>query len=105
MMMRMATPLAMLAAVTAGAQTPPFDVASVKPNRTGQSPQTYPRLQNGAFTAENAALKTLLVVAYGIIDLRVNGPAWLDTEKYDIAAKAPPGVPDSQLMPLLQSLL
>jgi|SRR5579862_6152033 bla regulator protein BlaR1 len=94
-----------IAASALWAQPPAFEVASVKPNHTGGYPRTYPRLQNGTFTAEIASLKTLIVVAYGLIELRINGPDWLDTEKYDIIAKAPEGVPDSQIMPLLQSLL
>jgi uncharacterized protein (TIGR03435 family) len=47
----------------------------------------------------------LLVVAYGLIELRISGPDWLDAERYTIAAKAPEGLADSQMMPLLQSLL
>jgi uncharacterized protein (TIGR03435 family) len=92
-----------LAAVTLSAQS--FDVASVKPNRNGAPPRTYPRLHNGSFTADNASLKTLLVIAYGLIEQRIFGPEWLDTEKYDITAKAPAGIADDQVMPLLQALL
>ena len=93
------------AASALGVQPPAFEVASVRPNRSGEHPRTYPRLQNGTFSAEIASLKTLIVIAYGLIELRIDGPKWLDTEKYDITAKAPEGVPDSQIMPLLQSLL
>jgi uncharacterized protein (TIGR03435 family) len=86
-------------------QSPAFEIASVKVNHTGEHPRTYPQLRNGTFTAEIASSKTLIVIAYGLIELRIKGPEWLDTEKYDITAKAPEGVPDSQSMPLLQSLL
>jgi len=99
------TILVVTAAAALRAQSPAFDVASVKPNHTGDHPRTYPRLQNGTFTAEVASLKTLLVIAYGLIELRISGPDWLDTEKYDIIAKAPEGVPDDQIRPLLQALL
>ena len=92
-----------LAAVTLSAQS--FDVASVKPNHNGPPPRTYPRLHNGTFTAENASLKTLLVNAYGLNELRIVGPDWMNTEMYDITAKAPAGFADDQLMPLLQALL
>jgi len=63
-----------------GAQPLAFEVASVKPNRTGGYPRTYPRLQNGTFSAEIASLKTLVVIAYSLTELR-DGPNWLDTEK------------------------
>jgi uncharacterized protein (TIGR03435 family) len=92
-----------LAAVSLSAQS--FEVASVKPNHNGAPPRTYPRLHNGGFTADNASLKTLLVIAYGLIEQRIFGPEWLDTEKYDITAKAPAGTADDQVMPLLQGLL
>jgi uncharacterized protein (TIGR03435 family) len=82
-----------------------FEVASVKPNHKGPPPRTYPRLHNGSFSAENASLKTLLVIAYGLIEQRIFGPEWLDVEKYDITAKAPEGITDDQVMPLLQALL
>src|SRR4051812_30844342 len=65
----------------------------------------FPRMVNGTFTAENASLKTLLVVAYGFNTLRIEAPARLSDESYDITAKAPAGTPDDKLMPLLQSLL
>lgn len=87
------------------AQSPAFEVAAVKPNHTVEHPRTYPRLHNGTFSAEAASMMTLLEVAYGLVELRIHGPAWLDAERYDITAKAPEGVPDSQIMPLLQSLL
>jgi uncharacterized protein (TIGR03435 family) len=92
-------------AVALWAEPPAFETALVKPNHTGEYPRTYPRLQNGTFTAEIASLKTLIAIAYGLIEMRITGPDWLDTEKYDITAKAPKGVPDDQIMPLLQSLL
>ena len=92
-------------AVTGLWAQPSFEVATVKANRTGENPRTYPRLQNGTFKAENASLKTLLVIAYGLIELRISGPDWLNTERYDITAKAPEGVSDNKVMPLLQALL
>ena len=106
--MRMAVAALIVAGTAASvlwAQSPAFEVAAVKPNHTEEHPRTYPQLHNGTFSAEAASMKTLLVVAYGLIEQRINGPAWLDTERYDITAKAPEGIADSQIMPLLQSLL
>ena len=106
--MRMGAAILLLAGAAAwarGEQPLAFEVASVKPNRTEGYPRTYPRLQNGTFSAEIASLKTLVVIAYGLTEQRIDGPKWLDTERYDITAKAPDGVPDSPIKPLLQSLL
>jgi uncharacterized protein (TIGR03435 family) len=88
-----------------GAQTPAFDVASVKPNHTGSHGSRGPSLRNGTLNAENVTLKNLLGVAYDVQTFRIAGPDWIDSDRFDLAAKSPEGVPDSQLAPMLQSLL
>jgi uncharacterized protein (TIGR03435 family) len=47
----------------------------------------------------------LVAAAYGLTEPRVLGPAWLDKDRFDIVAKSPAGVPDSELNPMLQRLL
>jgi uncharacterized protein (TIGR03435 family) len=64
-----------------------FDVASVKPNRTGDS-GTHIGHNGGTLTITNATLKYCILRAYGVADSQVSGPDWLDTERYDIVAKA-----------------
>jgi len=102
----------LLAAGVAGAlplraQSPAFEVATIKPNHGNgnRSPSRYPSLQNGTLTAENVSLKTLLGVAYGLSTVRITGPAWIDSDRFDLAGKAPEGVPDTEVMPLLQNLI
>jgi len=56
-------------------------------------------------TAHNATLRMILRSAYGLSALQINGPDWMDSDRFDLDAKSPPGVPDSELMPMLQSLL
>ena len=92
-------------AITAYAQSSKFEVTSVKVNRSGDGRSSYPRLTNGRMTAENATLRMILRVAYGLTALQIEGPGWLDSDRFDLEAKSPPGVPDSELMPMLQSLL
>ena len=87
------------------AQSPAFEVATVKVNRSGSGASNGPRLTNGRLFAENATLKRFLQVAYDLNALQISGPGWLDSDRFDLAAKSPPGVPDSDLMPMLQSLL
>ena len=62
-------------------------------------------LHNGTFTATNVSLKQVLAAAYGRTEPRIAGPDWLDRDRFDIVAKSPPGVPDTQLQPMLQALL
>jgi uncharacterized protein (TIGR03435 family) len=87
------------------AQSLAFEVATVKVNRSGSGSSNGPRLTNGRLSAENATLKRLLQVAYDLNALQISGPGWLDSDRFDLAARSPQGVPDSELMPMLQSLL
>ena len=82
-----------------------FEVATVKPAGGNPNVSNYPRLHNGTLAAENVSFKTLLSVAFGLTGNRINGPDWIDTEKLDLTGKAPQGVSDSALMPMLQALL
>jgi len=91
--------------LTAYAQSNAFEVASVKPNRSGSGATLAPGLRNGTLSARNASLKALIRAAYGVSDLQIVGPSWLDADRFDLTGKAPKGVPDDQLMPMLQTLL
>src|SRR5579883_2520256 len=97
-------PLLVLAAC---AQTPRFEVASIKPYR-GAGNVSSLRLSNGLFQAENVSLKKLLLNANGIRDDRdytVDGAGWMGTESFDISARFPPDTPVTQVRQMLQNLL
>jgi uncharacterized protein (TIGR03435 family) len=47
----------------------------------------------------------LIETAYGVRDDQLSGPGWIETVRYDVVAKPPAGVTQSQLRPMLQSLL
>jgi uncharacterized protein (TIGR03435 family) len=51
----------------------------------------------------NITLKELIVQAYKAVD--VTGPGWLNSDRFDIIAKAPPGTPEDTLRLMLQTLL
>ncbi len=87
------------------AQSPAFEVATAKVNHSGSGRSSFPWLLNGRMTAQNATLRMILRAAYGLTAMQIEGPGWLDSDRFDIEAKSPPGVPDSELMPMLQSLL
>jgi uncharacterized protein (TIGR03435 family) len=106
--MRIAGSVLVIAVVcTSGtrAQSPAFEVATVKENHSRSGRSSSPWLINGRMTAENATLRMILRAAYGLTALQIEGPSWLDSDRFDLEAKSPPGVPDSELMPMLQSLL
>ena len=87
------------------AQSPEFEVATIKVNQSGSGGSNFPTLKNGTLTAQNVSLGMLVQAAYDLSALRIVGPNWLDSDRYDVAGKAPQGVPDSELMPMLQGLL
>jgi uncharacterized protein (TIGR03435 family) len=85
-----------------------FEVASVKRNSSAPSGRmNFKALPGGRLTAENMPLRLLIQHAYGIRAFQISrGPSWIDTERYDIAAKAGREVPERQLVgPMLQKLL
>jgi len=52
-------------------------------------------LPGGRFTATNNTIRALILNAYGIFGsphLLTGGPAWIDSEAYDVDARAEPGV-------------
>ncbi len=94
-----------------------FEVASIKPSKSG-SPGMMLRIQpGGRFTASGIPMKFLLEQAYGIKDSQISqAPPWFDSEHWDIDAKPedsvgaemdklPPEQRKDKLMQMLQSLL
>jgi bla regulator protein BlaR1 len=90
---------------SAGSSSPAFDVASIKPNRSGSRGFSIGS-PGGRFIATNVTLQECIQMAYHVADYRLTGgPSWLNSERYDIEAKAEHAVPKEQLMPMLQALL
>jgi uncharacterized protein (TIGR03435 family) len=83
-----------------------FDVASVKPNRTAACRGRWDfSTSHGTVIAENAPLLRIISRAYHLTDDRVSGPKWIDSQCYDIRAKASNKTPERDLMRMLQGLL
>ena len=66
--------------------SPAFEVASIRPhdpNDRSASSQVLP----GRYVARNTSVRSLLVMAYRVAAGEiVNGPSWIETERYDIEA-------------------
>ncbi len=63
-----------------------FTVASVKPNASGKVAVSR-HLSPGRFDARNFSLRQLIAIAYDVGTLRVvDGPDWVDSDKFDIVA-------------------
>jgi uncharacterized protein (TIGR03435 family) len=84
-----------------------FEVASVKPNISGNNMIMIRPPVGGRFTATNARLKMLVGLAYKVQNFEIlGGPAWINSDGYDISAKSTDtnaGI--DQLRPMLQTLL
>jgi uncharacterized protein (TIGR03435 family) len=67
-----------------------FEVASIKATPPGASGRWIRMQSTHEFAAKNHALKTLVAAAYNLSPTAISGgPAWVDSDRYDIVAKAP----------------
>jgi uncharacterized protein (TIGR03435 family) len=92
------------------AQLPVFEVASLKPARSDTRVRSSMRGGPGTPDAEqitftNVTLMSVLMRAYDVKNYQVTGPAWLSSERYDIAAKVAPGTAKEQFNLMLQNLV
>jgi uncharacterized protein (TIGR03435 family) len=89
------------------AQTrPAFEVTSVKPNKSVDRQFGIVPSPGGRVRATNSTLRQLINVAYGVPDFRITGnTGWMNTDRFDIDAKAVGDPPRDQLLLMLQSLL
>jgi len=87
-MYRITFAIAALTTLATGARAQKFDVASIKPNHTGDGRVGIGMQPGGRFTANNVTVKMLITIAYGIRDHQLSGlPGWAESERYDISAK------------------
>jgi uncharacterized protein (TIGR03435 family) len=88
------SPIRAFAVATAAQDGGRFDVASVKPNRSGAEAIRW-TFENGRFTAVNVTVRALVASAYGLpqqplADFQISGgPSWLSTDRFDVLAQAP----------------
>ncbi|HEY4363698.1 MAG TPA: TIGR03435 family protein [Bryobacteraceae bacterium] len=87
---------------------PVFEVATIKPSKPEAQGIGLTINQSNLMNTMNTPLSFLMAFAYGVQSKQiVGGPSWLESERYDITAKADiPGQPnDRQLKAMLQKLL
>ncbi len=106
---------AMSVALGAAQQTeavPEFEAASVKPAPppTGNGIRVMMRGGPGSddpgrLDWNNVALKQMITNAFNMKDYQVQGPDWLNTERFDVVAKIPAGTTKEQYRLMVQKLL
>jgi uncharacterized protein (TIGR03435 family) len=58
-----------------------------------------------SLTAKNSPVRWILEAAWDLSQRQITGPDWIDKDRYDLEARAPEGVPDTEIKPMLQALL
>jgi len=86
------------------AQSLAFDAASVKPNHSGSGSSQY-NTHSASLEMTNVPLATCIQAAFNLKPNQVSGPSWLESERFDIMAKAGREVKERELMEMLQTLL
>lgn len=86
---------------------PVFEVAAVRRNTSSSPAGAGSRMQPGGnYTATNLTLQRLIAIAYDVPTDRVlDGPDWLDDDRYDIAARAGGNPGAADVAPLVRTLL
>jgi uncharacterized protein (TIGR03435 family) len=98
-------------AATVLGQAPPaepvFEVASVKPNRSGDQGASIGIRPGGQVVVTNNTLRNIVRNVYGIQNYQiVGGPDWFDRDRFDIVAKAgDPNATPEQLQTMARRLL
>jgi uncharacterized protein (TIGR03435 family) len=84
-----------------------FDVASIRPSSPGElDGPTGAYTGHGLARMTNVTLKNCIVEAYGVGPDRVHGgPDWIDTERFQITAKADQPLGEDIVRLMLQTLL
>src|SRR5262245_31466787 len=83
-----------------------FEVASVKPNRSGERNSSTRSLPGGGFAASNVTVRQLVISANRVRPFQVTGgPDWIDADRFDITAKAAPENATTPISAMLRSLL
>ena len=92
---------------------PHFEVASVRPNNSGEANASIRIQPGGRLTATNQTLRNLIRNAFNVQPFQmIGGPDWMDSDRYDIVAKIADAdldekgmAPGPQFMLRVQSLL
>jgi uncharacterized protein (TIGR03435 family) len=107
--------LAALLASGASAQSeavPEFEVASIKPAPPPAANMIMVRMRGGPGSDDpgrldwqNVSLRNMLTNAFNLKEYQLQGPDWLNSERFDVSAKIPANTTREQFRLMLQKLL
>jgi uncharacterized protein (TIGR03435 family) len=105
-------PLAGLIACSAFAQTPQFEVATIKAvgplnpmDAVSGKLHLGVKIDAGRVDIGSLPFSELMRIAYEVKPFQISGPEWITTQRFDVVAKIPDGVPKEQVPAMLRSLL
>src|SRR5438093_6922980 len=86
---------------------PVFDIADVHMSAHSANPNvTGGILRAGRYELRKATMVDLIRTAYGVdADSVIGGPSWLESDRFDVIAKAPPSTSTETVKLMLQALL
>jgi uncharacterized protein (TIGR03435 family) len=92
-----------IACVSPAATQTSFDVISIKPSRGGRD---FPTATGGRLHARYVSVQELIAMAYQLPPFQLSGgPAWLESERFDIDAKSDTPADAAQTRLMVQALL
>jgi len=88
-------------------QTPPsFEVADVKVNKSGETRMAVDFQPGGKLSMRNVPMKVMIILAYHVRpDAVTGGPGWLESDRFDVVAKALQTTSPDELRLMLRTLL
>lgn len=90
-------------------ELPSFEVATIKPVKSGPLPANWRDAPTGRknefYLLPDVSLQVSLQIAYHLPPYRIEGPAWIGSQRFDIVAKMPATTPDDEVLKMFQRLL
>jgi uncharacterized protein (TIGR03435 family) len=85
---------------------PSFDVASVRQNTSGEFVGSFGYEPGGLLVVVNNPVRTLVRSAYSLQNYQIlGGPEWMNSDRYDVTARAAGNASEDQLRLMLRRLL
>src|SRR5438477_3131690 len=85
---------------------PSFEVADVKVNNSGEMQMAIDLQPGGRLIMRNVPMKVMIMFAYHVRPEAVTkAPGWIESDRYDVVAKATPGTPPDDIRRMVQALL
>jgi len=104
--MRPVISIALAFAISAAAQRPAFEVASIKQGNSESRMLRSVIMPGGNLRAENVTVRTLIQDAYQMLPFQLSGgPGWIDDDHFEVLAKGDPNATADQVRQMLQVLL